>query len=108
MLPHMPQQLQMHPLKLKWKLEYKSHYMYDVIRKDNVMAALSWLKEHNHHYEHVQFNNDWYNISDDGLSQLIQVDHSDSHSDHNLHTSSTACGSLQQCTIHAHICRCNT
>ena len=37
------------------------------------MAALSWLKEHNHHYGHVQFNNDWYNmIPNDGLSQLIQ------------------------------------
>ena len=66
MLPCMPQQLQIHPL--KWKLEYKSHYMYDVIQKDHVMAALSWLKEHNHHYGHVQFNNDWYNmITDDGL-----------------------------------------
>ena len=31
MLPCMPQQLQIHPLKLKWKLEYKSHYIYDVI-----------------------------------------------------------------------------
>ena len=31
MLPHMPQQLQIHPLKLKWKLKYNSHYMYDVI-----------------------------------------------------------------------------
>ena len=31
MLPCMPQQLHIHPLKLKWKLEYKSHYMYDVI-----------------------------------------------------------------------------
>ena len=31
MLPCMPQQLQIHPLRLKWKLEYKSHYMYDVI-----------------------------------------------------------------------------
>ena len=40
------------------------------------MAALSWLKEHNHHYRHVQFNSDWYNmIPDDGLSQLIQEDH---------------------------------
>ena len=59
MLPPMPQQLQIHPLKLKWKLEYKSHYMYDVIRKGHVMAALSWLKEHN-----------WSNmIPDDGLSQ---------------------------------------
>ena len=62
MLPRMPQQLQIHPLKLKWKLEYKSHYMYDVIRKDHVMAPLSWLKEHNHHYRHVQFNSDWYNM----------------------------------------------
>ena len=43
MLPHMPQQLQIHPLKLKQKLEYKSHYTHDVIQKDNVMAALSWL-----------------------------------------------------------------
>ena len=34
MLPHMPKQLQLHPLKLKCKLEYKSHYMYDVIRRD--------------------------------------------------------------------------
>ena len=31
MLPCMPLQLQIHPLKLKWKLEDKSHYMYDVI-----------------------------------------------------------------------------
>ena len=108
MLVYMPQQLQIHPLKLKWKLEYKSHYMYDVIRKDHVMAALSLLKEHNHHYGHVQFNNDWYNIiPDDGLSQLIQ-DHSHSDSDHNLHTPSTACGSSQQCRSHTHICRCNT
>ena len=87
MLPRMPQQLQIHPLKLKWKLEYKSHYMYDVIQKDHVMAALSWLKEHNHNYGHVQFNNDWYNtIPDNGLSQLIQEDHSDSDSDHNINT----------------------
>ena len=73
------------------------------------MAALSWLKEHNHHYRHVQFNNDWNNmIPDDGLSQLFQEYHSHSDSDHNLHTPSTACGSSQQCRTHRHICRCNT
>ena len=31
MLPRMPDQLQLHALKLKRKLEYKSHYMYDLI-----------------------------------------------------------------------------
>ena len=73
------------------------------------MAALSWLNEHNHHYGHVQFNNDWYSmIPDDGLSQLIQEDHSHSDGDYNLHTPSTACGSSQQCRTHTHICRCNT
>ena len=30
-LPHLPQQLQIQPLKPKRKLEYKCHYMYDMI-----------------------------------------------------------------------------
>ena len=30
-LPRMPNELQLHPLKLKCKLEYKSHYMYNMI-----------------------------------------------------------------------------
>ena len=30
-LPQMPNELQLHPLKLKCKLEYKSHYMYNMI-----------------------------------------------------------------------------
>ena len=30
-LPQMPNELQLHPLKLKLKLEYKSHYMYNMI-----------------------------------------------------------------------------
>ena len=30
-LPQMPNELQLHPLKLKRKLEYKSHYMYNMI-----------------------------------------------------------------------------
>ena len=39
-LPRMAQQLQVQPLKLKQKLEYKSHYMYDMIRKDKIIGAL--------------------------------------------------------------------
>ena len=31
-LPHMSSDLQLHPIKLKCKLEYKSHYMYDMIQ----------------------------------------------------------------------------
>ena len=43
-LPHMPNQLQLCPIKLKRKLEYKSH-MYDIVQKDKVIGALTWLKQ---------------------------------------------------------------
>ena len=43
-LPHMPSELQLHPVKLKCKLEYKSHYMYDMICRDHVISAITWLK----------------------------------------------------------------
>ena len=33
-LPRMPTYLQLHPVKPKHKLEYKSHYMYDMIHRD--------------------------------------------------------------------------
>ena len=43
-LAHMPSELQLHPMKLNHKLEYKSHYMYDMIHRDNVISAITWLK----------------------------------------------------------------
>ena len=49
-LPHMPSELQLHPMKLKCKLEYKSHFMYDMIHRDCIISAMTWLKEHNSHY----------------------------------------------------------
>ena len=74
-LPHMPSQLQLYPVKLKQKLEYRSHYIHDVIRKDCVIVALTWLKEHNDHYRNIEINKDWCNIvSDDGLSQILIQD----------------------------------
>ena len=47
-LPHMPSDFQLHPVKLNCKLEYKSHYMYDMIHRDHVISAIIWLKEHNY------------------------------------------------------------
>ena len=41
MLPHMPSELQLHSLKLKCKLEYKSHYIYDIIHRDHVISAIT-------------------------------------------------------------------
>ena len=39
-LPCMHSELQLHPVKLKHKLEYKSHYMYDMICRVLCMAML--------------------------------------------------------------------
>ena len=75
-LLHMPSEFQLHPVKLKCKLEYKSHYMYDMICRDCVISAITWLKEHNSHYTDIKLNGHWYNdIAAKELS--VQLDEND-------------------------------
>ena len=77
-LPCMPSALQLHPVKLKCKLEYKSHYMYDMICRDHVISAITWLKEHNSHYASIKLNEHLY--SDMTSRELsFQLDESDNH-----------------------------
>ena len=74
----MPSELQLHPVKLKCKLEYKSHYMYEMIHRDQVISAITWLKQHNPHYRDITLNEHWY--SDIASRQLsLQLDESDNH-----------------------------
>ena len=75
-LLHMSSEMQLHPVKLKHKLEYKSHYMYDIICRDSVISAITWLKQHNPHYRDITLNEHWY--SDIASRQLsLQLDVSD-------------------------------
>ena len=75
-LPCMPSDLQLHPVKLKCKLEYKSHYMYEMICRDHVISAITWLKAHNSHYRDIRLNEQWY--SDIASGELsLQLDESD-------------------------------
>ena len=75
-LPCIPQQLHVQPLKLKQKLEYKSHYMYDMIRKDKIIGALTWLKQHNYHYADIQINADWCESTEScDFSILLDEEH---------------------------------
>ena len=74
----MPSELQLHPVKLKYKLEYKSHYMYDMIHRDHVISATTWSKEHNSHYADIKLNEHWY--SDIASRELsVQLDEVDDH-----------------------------
>ena len=59
MLPQMPNELQLIPLKLKRKLEYKSYYMYDIVWRDHIIGALTWLKNHNQFYNQIPINYNW-------------------------------------------------
>ena len=79
MLPHLPHQLQLCPITLKRKLEYKSHYMYGVVQKDKVIGALMWLKQHNNYYNDIPINRNWYSMVDDSdiPSILLHNEHTD-------------------------------
>jgi DNA replication protein DnaC len=59
LLPRLPSQAQMVPMKLKRKLCYKGHYMYQYVRPVKVLAALEWLRANNPLYRDVQINGDW-------------------------------------------------
>ena len=71
-LPRLPKDLKMIMLKLKRKLQYKSHHIFDFIRPQRVMMALEWLKIHNPHYANVRIDVDWLDkIEDDPLNNVV-------------------------------------
>ena len=74
----MPSDLQLHPVKLKHKPEYKSDYMHDMICRVYVISAITWLQEHNSHYGDIKLNEHWY--SDTASRELsVQLDENDIH-----------------------------
>ncbi len=60
-LPRLPSQSEMVPMKLKRKMSYKGHYMYEYVRPAKILAALQWLRLSNTLYEDVQINSNWVN-----------------------------------------------
>ena len=58
-LPRLPSETQLVPMKLKRRLKYKSHYMYDYVRPEKVLSALRWLKANNEHYAEIVINDKW-------------------------------------------------
>ena len=58
-LPRLPSQIQMIPMKLKRKLCYKGHYMYQYVRPSKVLTVLQWLKSNNPLYKDIEINSDW-------------------------------------------------
>ena len=46
--------------------------MYNMIQKDTVVEAITWLKQHNPHYADIILNDDWYNsITNSELATIV-------------------------------------
>ena len=58
-LPRLPYQSELVPLKLKRKLAYKGHYMYDYITPQKLLVALRFLKANNPLYADINVNEKW-------------------------------------------------
>ena len=59
MLPRLPSECELVPLKLKRKLSYKGHYLYDYVSPQKLINALKWLKANNTLYADVDITDDW-------------------------------------------------
>ena len=62
LLPRIPSQVQLVALKLKRKLSYRGHYMYDYVRPAKVLVALQWLIANNPLYRDVLINDNWQQL----------------------------------------------
>ena len=71
LLPRLPSETELVPFKLKRKLSYKGHYMYDYVRPDKVISALQWLKANNTLYKDIKINEGWVNDSLTADSELF-------------------------------------
>ena len=86
-LSFLPSQCELVPLKLKCKLSYKGHYMYDYVSPEKLTNALKWLKANNPLYANVNITDDWLDsaIVDDvelTTSMLEQPKHIDDNSNY--------------------------
>ena len=70
-LPRLPSQTELIPLKLKRRLCYKGHYMYNYVRPAVVLTALRWLKSNNPLYANVIINNNWLSDSANDNNEMF-------------------------------------
>ena len=69
-LPRLPSQSELVPLKFKRKMCYKGYYMFAYVTPENMLNALRWLKANNPLYADVEINAEWLDQSLDNDSDL--------------------------------------
>ena len=86
-LPRLPSQSELIPLKLKRKLAYKGHYMYDYITPQKLLDALAFLKANNPLYADIDVNQEWLEAavaSDAELCGCLVEQHNDTDQQPNI------------------------
>ena len=73
LLPRLPNECEIIPMKLKRRLCYKSHYMFDSVHPQKIIDALKWLIQNNKHYYDVKLNNNWAHEWNDDDPELWQA-----------------------------------
>ena len=71
-LPRLPSQSELVPLKLKRKVAYQGHYMYDFVRPQKVLDALIYLKAKNPLYADIDVNEQWLEEAMGDSEELCQ------------------------------------
>ena len=80
-LPRLPSQTEMVPLKLKRKVAYRGHYMYDFVTPQKPLGALRFLKTNNPLYCDIEINDQWFEeaiANDDELGMCLVEQNDDS------------------------------
>ena len=81
MLPRLPSQSELVPLKLKRKLTYRGHYLYDYVTPQKLLEALRFLKANNPLYVDIDINEEWLEeaiANDAELSECLVEQQNDS------------------------------
>ena len=71
-LPRLPSQSELVPLKLKRKIEYRGHYLYDFITPQKALDALRFLKAKNPLYVDIAINEEWLEVAIANDSELCE------------------------------------
>ena len=94
LLPRLPTEASMIPFKLKRKLGYKGHYMYDYVRPDKVLPALKWLKANNLLYSSIEIDDEWINNEAIVNTEFVRCGNFDNNCD-DLSTTVLQCNNVQ-------------
>ena len=71
-LPCLPSQSEVVPLKLKRKVAYRGHYMYDYITPQKFLDALRFLRANNPLYADINVNEQWVEAAMGNDSELCK------------------------------------